>query len=92
MPFAGIYKMLDERSDLMGRMLDTLGIQQKKCTDVSAARELRSAAQNCMHCRTTKKCRRWLDEQEIVGQGAEPTFCPNYGRFMEWQETKSSEE
>lgn len=89
MAFARVFKMLDERSDLMGRMLDTLGVRQRRCDDLQAARDLRSAAQNCLHCRSSPECRAWLDEQEVIGQTSEPTFCPNHERFKTW---KSSDE
>ena len=75
----------------MGRMQDALGLRQKQSRNVEDAKDLREAAQNCMHCQTTGICQSWLDEQEIIGQTSEPTFCPNYERFLEWQKSDNSE-
>jgi len=88
MAFARVFRMLDEQSDLMGRMLDTLGIRQPQCSDLQSARDLREAAQNCVHCRASPECRAWLDEQDVIGQTSDPTFCPNYERFQTWEKTK----
>lgn len=91
MLFSRVYKVLDERADLMGRMLDVLGVRQAFTMDGKAASELRSACQNCVNCRNTKTCRSWLDEQEVIGQTSDPTFCPNYDRFLAWDPVHKSD-
>lgn len=85
MAFARVFRMLDEQSDLMGRMLDTLGIRQPQCGDLQSAKGLREAAQTCVHCKVGPECRAWLDEQEVIGQTSDPTFCPNHERFKTWE-------
>ncbi len=90
MSFRKMVAILDERADMMTRMLETLGLRDRACPDAAAARELRSAAQNCMMCQTTGACQKWLNEQDVVGHTSDPTFCPNYERFMEWQKAETA--
>ncbi|MEM1045567.1 MAG: DUF6455 family protein [Pseudomonadota bacterium] len=91
MPFQNMVEILDERADMMARMLETLGLRNRPCSDAAAASDLRTAARNCMMCRSTGECQTWIAEQDIVGRTSDPTFCPNYARFMEWQKSETAQ-
>ena len=90
MPFASISRILDERANLMRRMLETLGIRQKARAEMGGAEDLQIVEQTCTLCQSTGICQSWLDEQEIIGRTSDPAFCPNYSRFLEWRETEKA--
>ncbi|MEM8811329.1 MAG: DUF6455 family protein [Pseudomonadota bacterium] len=83
MAFEAFYKMIDERSDLMSRMMVAMDVQAGSCSSEAEARSLRDASRNCMLCKSTGQCQTWLNEEEVAGRLSEPTFCPNYERFLE---------
>ncbi|WP_428641355.1 DUF6455 family protein [Roseibium sp.] len=77
---------LNERAELMGRMLRTIDAMKSVPTGLHANIELRSAAIRCINCRETEACRQWLDSHE---DGAEAPMqeCPNAHLFKNWLES-----
>jgi len=82
MPNTNADLIWDERAHLMERMQETLGILQERQENPPSPEDLGAAAIACTGCQAVEKCQSWLDEQEIIGRTSEPTFCPNYDRFM----------
>jgi len=76
---------LNERADLMGRMLDTIGAMKRVPAGPASDAALRSAAYRCIHCSQTKACHAWLDKHP---DGADRTLpdCPNARLFNSWLE------
>ncbi|TYC63675.1 hypothetical protein FMN50_04600 [Rhodobacterales bacterium] len=74
---------LNERAELMGRMLDTIGAMSKVPTDFNSANKVRSAALRCISCQESENCRKWLDDHP---DGAERPLaqCPNAELFNSW--------
>jgi len=76
---------LNERADLMGRMLDTIGAMKQVPTGVHSDAALRSAAYRCINCSKTEACRAWLDQHPDGADRALPE-CPNAYLFNGWLE------
>lgn len=76
---------LNERAELMGRMLDTIGAMNRVPSDFNTTNEMRSAAVRCISCRETESCRKWLEDHP---DGAERALaqCPNAALFNSWLE------
>lgn len=74
---------LNERADLMGRMLDTIGAMQKIPAGVQSDLALRSAAVRCINCRNTNACKKWLSEHP-AGASRPMDSCPNAALFKSW--------
>ena len=79
------FKHFTGRADLMSRMLEAMSIGAPVLEGPAASSNLRRTVDNCQKCRDTGKCQAWLEEQEVLGRTSEPTFCPNYSRFKEWE-------
>ena len=73
---------LNERAELMGRMMRTLGAMQGG-HGLMGASEIRLAAQRCMGCDRAEDCRNWLDEHETGAREA-PDLCPNRELLKAW--------
>ncbi|MCV0428232.1 MAG: DUF6455 family protein [Roseibium sp.] len=77
---------LNERAELMGRMLDTIGAMKNVPVSMQADMDLRSAAFRCINCRETDTCMRWLEEHPDGAERALPE-CPNAELFNSWLDT-----
>lgn len=74
----GITRMLgrlEERSSLMGRMLDSLMPPGGDPVRLWCNHRLERVVRTCQGCRETDRCRTWLDAGGRAVSGA--TFCPN---------------
>ncbi len=76
---------LNERAELMGRMLDTIGAMQHMPAGVQSDNALRSAAVRCINCRNTDACKKWL-ENHPEGAMRPMEGCPNADLFGSWLE------
>lgn len=74
---------LNERAELMGRMLETIDAMKHVPVGVQADLAIRSAAYRCIHCTETETCRRWLDSHPDGADRALPE-CPNAPLFNSW--------
>jgi hypothetical protein len=74
---------LNERADLMGRMLETIGAMKDSPSGTHAGSRLRSAAYRCMNCTETEACRKWLQDPNDRSAQVLPE-CPNAGLFNSW--------
>ncbi len=74
---------LNERADLMGRMLETIGAMKKIPAGPPSKIAIRSAAFRCINCSETEKCKNWLDKHT---DGADKALseCPNAHLFNSW--------
>lgn len=70
---------MDDRTELMGRMMRTVGVEQYAATGLALERELRTAFFRCQGCRAADECKVWLDGRDEGA--APPAFCPNAGFF-----------
>ncbi|ASP32023.1 MULTISPECIES: DUF6455 family protein [Stappiaceae] len=75
---------LNERAELMGRMLDTIGAMKHLPTAAHSDAEIRAAAFRCINCSETETCRKWLD---VNSEGADQALdaCPNAELFNSWR-------
>jgi len=75
---------LNERAELMGRMLDTIGAMKDVPAATHSDAAIRSAAYRCINCSETDTCRKWLDEH---ADGADRALsdCPNAELFNSWR-------
>ena len=77
---------LNERANLMGRMLNTIGAMKELPEGGIADVDLETAARRCMSCRETEKCARWL-ESHPNGSDGPLKECPNAALFRCWMQT-----
>jgi len=76
---------LNERAELMGKMLDTIGAMNNMPAGIQSDAALRSAAVRCINCQNTEACREWLaDHPEGAAQPMKS--CPNADLFSSWLE------
>ena len=76
---------LNERADLMGKMLQTIGAMDNTPTGPQAEAAMRSAAYRCMNCKETEACKAWLEKHAEGAIQALPE-CPNASLFNSWLE------
>lgn len=74
---------LNERAELMGRMLETIGAMENVPAGTQADIDLRAAAVRCINCRESGTCMKWLEEHPNGAQRALPE-CPNAELFNSW--------
>lgn len=74
---------LNERAELMGRMLETIGAMKGLPGGEQAGIDLETASRRCMSCEETGKCRKWL-ESNADGANAPMKDCPNVILFQSW--------
>ncbi|NBN63788.1 DUF6455 family protein [Pannonibacter tanglangensis] len=74
---------LNERAELMGRMMRTVGAMQAGHAATGTS-EIRLAASRCMGCDQAEACRHWLDAHP-EGADKAPDLCPNQDLFSTWQ-------
>ena len=74
---------LNERANLMGRMLETIGAMDRMPAGQCLGQDLRSAASRCRKCQSTESCKTWLDENKM-GATAPMPECPNSELFRSW--------
>lgn len=74
---------LNERADLMGKMLETIGAMKTDRSGMHAGISMRTATLRCLSCRETEACREWLAKRES-GSGETPDHCPNAALFRSW--------
>ena len=77
---------LNERAELMGRMLDTIGAMKNVPVGYQADTDLRSAALRCINCGETEACQKWLEAHPDGAERALPE-CPNADLFNSWLDT-----
>ncbi len=77
---------LNERAELMGRMLDTIGAMKKIPASAQTEAAFRSAAFRCISCKETEVCKKWLDSHP-EGAGKALPECPNASLFNSWLES-----
>jgi hypothetical protein len=74
---------LNERAELMGRMLDTIGAMKAMPTGAHTDVAIRTAAYRCINCSETEACRTFL-ENHLDGANMAPPDCPNAQLFNSW--------
>ncbi|WP_417671383.1 DUF6455 family protein [Roseibium sp.] len=74
---------MNERADLMGRMLETIGALEHMPKGYGSEQDLRSAATRCLCCSHTSECARWL-EANCEGATSPMKDCPNADIFSSW--------
>ncbi|MBD8890061.1 hypothetical protein IG616_00755 [Labrenzia suaedae] len=74
---------LNERANLMGRMLETIGAMDRMPMGQCLGQDLRAAASRCSKCLSTESCKAWLDEHK-TGASAPMPECPNSELFRRW--------
>ncbi|QDG78345.1 hypothetical protein FJ695_22160 [Labrenzia sp. PHM005] len=74
---------LNERAELMGRMLETIGAMKGLPGEDHADIDLEVAARRCISCEGTEECRHWLDSHSD-GADAPLKACPNAALFQSW--------
>ncbi|MEM9631823.1 MAG: DUF6455 family protein [Pseudomonadota bacterium] len=74
---------LNERAELMGRMLETIGAMKNVPGGIQADIDMRAAAVRCINCQASNTCLEWLDEHPNGAQSALPE-CPNADLFNSW--------
>ncbi len=74
---------LNERAELMGQMLDTIGAMKEVPAVVQTDADLRSAVIRCINCRETEACKVWLKDHADGAHHA-PKHCPNSTLFNSW--------
>ncbi|NMG41724.1 hypothetical protein GRZ55_21030 [Chelativorans sp. ZYF759] len=74
--FSRLANHLDRRSDLMGGMMERLGVDPGAFDTLARGQQLGNAARACAMCSHGDECAGW---QEAHADGAEkaPDFCPN---------------
>ena len=76
---------LNERAELMGRMLDTIGAMKNLPAGIHSDAAIRSAAIRCINCGNTGACKTWLKEHPD-GAKSPMKGCPNDELFKSWLE------
>ncbi|MBG6175393.1 hypothetical protein IWQ55_003225 [Labrenzia sp. EL_208] len=76
---------LNERAELMGRMLDAIGAMKNMPTGIHSNAAIRSAAVRCINCRNTEACKQWLSDHPD-GATHPMKNCPNAELFNSWLE------
>ncbi|MBO6756136.1 MAG: hypothetical protein JJ902_07400 [Roseibium sp.] len=71
---------MNERAQLMGRMLETIGAMDALPEGYSGGADLRQAAERCMTCDQPESCKKWL-ESHPDGAAAPMETCPNANLF-----------
>lgn len=61
-------------ADLLGRMIERVGVSGA-AGRLDGGEGLQQATRNCMHCRATAQCERFLAEADR--EAGIPVFCPN---------------
>jgi hypothetical protein len=75
-----ILKRIDERTAMMGRMMEAVGVSSFADTGLALESRLRTAFFRCQACRSADECRDWL---ALHGQATQaPSFCPNAELFL----------
>ncbi len=74
---------LNERAEMMGRMLKTISAAKKPHASRQAESELRSAALLCLNCKETEACRDWRNGHR-GGAAIAVKTCPNSHAFYRW--------
>ncbi|MET1414682.1 DUF6455 family protein [Roseibium sp. HPY-6] len=76
---------LNERAELMGRMLDTIGAMKNIPAGIQSDAAMRSAAIRCINCGNTEACKKWLQDHPD-GATSPMKGCPNEDLFKSWLE------
>ncbi|MDO6482762.1 DUF6455 family protein [Shimia thalassica] len=73
----GIFKKLDDHSDLMGKMSDKVGVDwgEKISEHPEMARQYRTAVMTCTQCKSVGECRGWQATHDHAD--AAPDYCLN---------------
>ncbi|SHM03003.1 DUF6455 family protein [Roseibium suaedae] len=74
---------MNERANLMGRMLETIGAMERMPTGQCLGHDLRTAVSRCSQCETTEACKTWLDKNK-AGATEPMAECPNSELFRRW--------
>ncbi|WP_150526226.1 DUF6455 family protein [Roseibium sediminis] len=74
---------LNHRAELMGRMLETIGVNTHDLEGHIPGEELNAAAARCEDCSHAGECRTWL-EQNACGSSVPMEACPNHDLFVTW--------
>ncbi|MTH95785.1 DUF6455 family protein [Roseibium sp. RKSG952] len=71
---------MNERAELMGRMLETIGAMEVMPEGALLDQSLREASSRCLNCKHADGCKDWLAEN---AKGAEEPYreCPNAELF-----------
>ena len=74
---------MNERAELMQRMLKTIGAMDRVSRGMFAGPEMREAMDRCKTCGEAESCRQWLDDH-ADGTLEPPELCPNAALFHRW--------
>jgi hypothetical protein len=74
-----ILNRIDERTAMMGRMMETVGVGSFANTGLALEGQLRTAFFRCQACSSADQCKIWLAQHG--GAAAAPGFCPNAAFF-----------
>ncbi|GGB58950.1 hypothetical protein GCM10011316_33750 [Roseibium aquae] len=74
---------MNERAELMGRMLKTIGATDHIPSYLSTGMELRAASQRCLQCSCSDECKDWLSTHDEGADKPMPS-CPNADLFQSW--------
>jgi hypothetical protein len=74
-----IFRRIDERAEMMGRMMQVVGVNDFADTGLALESQLRTAFFRCQACRASGECQDWLTEHEVAAEA--PSFCPNADFF-----------
>jgi len=75
----GFFTRVKRRTDLLDRMMATLGVRGKFASLPNGPEVLRRAATRCMTCGRADACAAWLDEDRNRIEA--PGFCRNHDLF-----------
>jgi hypothetical protein len=80
------HEELRQRYELMGRMMETRGVDVVEALRVDGGLAFIEARAKCRYCVHEGICRRWLASE---GQRGSADFCPNSGFFRSCQRAQN---
>jgi hypothetical protein len=75
----GLIKKMDQRLELMGKMMRQTQFDLTKSNDLSLDQSYKKSVFKCLNCTSERQCRQWLDTSKEITEA--PDFCPNAGEF-----------
>jgi len=78
MPWS-LCRHVERQAQLMGEMMERLGVDPLAAARHQHGASFTQARTNCLLCRSTTECRRWLDG--VPGAEHPSLYCPNMPFF-----------